>query len=101
MRVHAESIVVETEKPIDAVEVRNIFEVAEGITVKDDIENNLYPMPITATKKYDVEVGRIRQNLVFGDYGLEFFVCGDQLLKGAALNAVQIAEVLQEFKNIK
>jgi len=98
MRVHAESIVVETEKPIDAVDVRKRFEVAKGIMVKDDIENDIYPMPITATKKYDVEVGRIRQNLVFGDHGLEFFVCGDQLLKGAALNAVQIAEVLKNKK---
>ncbi|NPE31725.1 aspartate-semialdehyde dehydrogenase, partial [Methanococcoides sp. SA1] len=54
----------------------------------------IYPMPLNATKKYDVEVGRIRRNLVFGDHGLEFFVCGDQILKGAALNAVQIAEKL-------
>ena len=55
---------------------------------------NVYPMPLTATEKFDVEVGRIRQNLVFGERGLEFFVCGDQLLKGAALNAVEIAEVV-------
>ena len=50
-------------------------------------------MPLNATKQYDVEVGRIRSSLVF-ENGLDFFVCGDQLLKGAALNAVQIAEVL-------
>ena len=57
-------------------------------------------MPLTASEKYDVEVGRIRQNLVFGENGLEFFVCGDQILKGAALNAVQIGEVIakQRFK---
>jgi aspartate-semialdehyde dehydrogenase len=49
-------------------------------------------MPITATGQDDCEVGRVRQSLVFGTHGLDFFVCGDQLLKGAALNAVQIAE---------
>ncbi len=94
MRVHSESIVVETEKPIDPGEVRKLFGETAGIEVKDDIENNVYPMPLTATKKYDVEVGRIRQNLVFGENGLEFFVCGDQILKGAALNAVQIGELM-------
>jgi aspartate-semialdehyde dehydrogenase len=51
-------------------------------------------MPITATGKFAVEVGRIRQNLCFGDHGLEFFVAGDQLLKGAALNAVHILQYL-------
>jgi aspartate-semialdehyde dehydrogenase len=94
MRAHAESIVVETEKPIHPDEIRKLFAKTDGIEVKDDIKNNIYPMPLTATKKFDVEVGRIRQNLVFGDYGLEFFVCGDQLLKGAALNAVQIGELI-------
>jgi aspartate-semialdehyde dehydrogenase len=92
MRVHAESIVVETEKPINPLAVKRLFGKTKGIQVKDDIYNKVYPMPLTATKKFDVEVGRIRQNLIFGKHGLEFFVCGDQLLKGAALNAVQIAE---------
>ena len=49
-------------------------------------------MPLYATGQYDVQVGRLRKSLVFGDYGLEFFVCGDQLLRGAALNAVLVAE---------
>ena len=49
-------------------------------------------MPLTATGQYDVEVGRLRKSLIFGDHGLEFFVCGDQLLRGAALNAVLVAE---------
>ena len=53
-------------------------------------------MPRNVSEKWDVEVGRIRKNLVFGDNGLEFFVSGDQLLKGAALNAVQIAEIFVE-----
>ena len=94
MRAHSESIVVETEKPVNADDVRKLFDETPGIVVKDDIQNNVYPMPLTATEKFDVEVGRIRQNLVFGERGLEFFVCGDQLLKGAALNAVEIAEVI-------
>jgi aspartate-semialdehyde dehydrogenase len=93
-RAHSESIVVETEKPVDVNEIRGIFEKTDGIEVRDNLESNLYPMPLTASTKYDVEVGRIRKNLVFGDNGLEFFVCGDQILKGAALNAVQIAEVV-------
>ena len=51
-------------------------------------------MPITASTKYDVECGRLRKNDVFGDNGLDLFVCGDQLLRGAALNAVLIAEAI-------
>jgi len=56
---------------------------------------------MNASEKFDVEVGRIRQNLIFGEHGLEFFVSGDQLLKGAALNAVQIGELIvqQRFAN--
>jgi aspartate-semialdehyde dehydrogenase len=57
-------------------------------------------LPLTATGKYHVEVGRIRKNLVF-DNGLDFFVAGDQLLKGAALNAVQIAEALIEMGEVR
>jgi aspartate-semialdehyde dehydrogenase len=94
MRAHSESIVVETEKPVNPDEVRKIFEKTPGIVVKDDIDNNVYPMPLTSSEKYDVEVGRIRQNLIFKEHGLEFFVSGDQLLKGAALNAVQIGELV-------
>ena len=63
----------------------------------DDITKNLYPMPLTASKKYDVEVGRIRKNDVFGENGLDFFICGDQLLRGAALNAVLVAEKARSF----
>ena len=96
IRAHAESIVVETEKIINPKDVKTLFSNTKGIELVDDIANNKYPMPLTASKKYDVEVGRIRQNLVFGEKGLEFFVCGDQILKGAALNAVQIAEVIKE-----
>lgn len=94
MRAHSLSIVVETEKKVSADDVLKVFEGTPGIVVRDDILNNVYPMPLTATEKCDVEVGRIRQNIVFGERGVEFFVCGDQLLKGAALNAVQIGEAV-------
>lgn len=94
MRAHSESIVVETEKPIAPEEIRDIFARTNGIIVVDDTENCIYPMPLSASNKFDVEVGRIRQNLIFGEHGLEFFVCGDQILKGAALNAVQIGELV-------
>ena len=94
MRAHAESIVVETRDPVDPAEVRASFSDTPGIVVRDDIDNCVYPMPLTASEQFDVEVGRIRRSLVFGDHGLEFFVCGDQILKGAALNAVQIGELL-------
>ncbi|MFC2174380.1 aspartate-semialdehyde dehydrogenase [archaeon] len=95
-RAHAESIVVETEKPASPEEVRDLFANTPGIVLKDSPAENVYPMPLTASNNYDVEVGRVRRNLVFGDHGIEFFVCGDQLLKGATLNAVQIAEALIE-----
>ncbi len=93
-RAHSESIVVETEKPINPEDVRKIFENTAGIVVRDDIGHNVYPMPLTSSGRYDVEVGRIRRNLIFKEHGLEFFVSGDQLLKGAALNAVQIGELI-------
>uniref|UniRef100_A0A7S0L8G2 aspartate-semialdehyde dehydrogenase n=1 Tax=Coccolithus braarudii TaxID=221442 RepID=A0A7S0L8G2_9EUKA len=94
LRAHAEAITIETEKPIDLAAALAALEAAPGVVVVDDPANNLYPMPLTATSKYDVEVGRIRANDVFGDKGLDLFVCGDQLLRGAALNAVLIAEAV-------
>lgn len=93
LRAHSESIVIETEKPISVERAREVLSTAPGVELIDDVDDLKYPMPITASEKNDVEVGRIRQNLVFGENGLEFFVCGDQLLKGAALNAVQIAKL--------
>jgi len=92
LRAHSESITIETELPMDPDDVRALLEKAEGVKVVDEPSSLSYPMPLNATGQYDVEVGRIRQSLVFGDKGLEFFVSGDQLLRGAALNAVIIAE---------
>lgn len=71
-----------------------MLERTPGVHVVDDPEHNQYPMPLHASENYDVHVGRIRQSLVFGSHGLDIFVCGDQLLRGAALNAVLIAEAL-------
>ena len=92
-RAHSEAIVVETEKPADPAKARAVLKAAPGVKLVDDPAALSYPMPLTATEQYDVEVGRLRTNLVFGENGLEFFVCGDQLLKGAALTGVQSAEV--------
>lgn len=94
MRTHSEAITLELEKAADPNEARAILENAPGVEVRDDPAQNLYPMPLTASGKFDVEVGRIRSSEVF-DGGLDLFVSGDQLLKGAALNAVQIAEYMQ------
>jgi aspartate-semialdehyde dehydrogenase len=92
LRAHAEAVTIETEKPVTPAAAREALRRAPGVVVVDDPAANLYPMPITASGKYDIEVGRIRESLVFGPNGLDFFCVGDQLLKGAALNAVQIAE---------
>jgi len=92
LRAHSESIIIETEEPVTAEGARAVLEAAEGVKVVDEPGELKYPMPLNATGEYDVEVGRLRQSIVFGDHGLEFFVSGDQLLRGAALNAVIIAE---------
>lgn len=91
-RAHAEAVTIETTQKITPEQARAILKKTPGVKLVDNPENFEYPMPLNATQKFDVEVGRIRQSLVFGEYGLDFFVCGDQILKGAALNAVQIAE---------
>lgn len=85
-------IIVETEKPVDIELARKVLSESPGLVLLDNQEKQEYPMPLTATGSFDVEVGRVRKSLVFGDHGLEFFVCGDQLLRGAALNAVLVAE---------
>jgi aspartate-semialdehyde dehydrogenase len=93
LRAHSESIVAEFEKPLTVAEARELLAKAPGLKLVDDRERNLFPMPIEATEQYDCLVGRIRQDLSCNK-SLALFVAGDQLLKGAALNAVQIAEVL-------
>lgn len=99
-RTHSESIVLELARPAEVGDVRELLAGAAGVEVRDNVGQNLYPMPLTATGKWDVEVGRIRSSLVF-EGGIELFVAGDQLLKGAALNAVQIAEYLHEHGGLR
>ncbi|WP_457630311.1 aspartate-semialdehyde dehydrogenase [Oceanithermus sp.] len=93
LRAHSEAATVLFEKPVTPEAARAVLEKSPGVEVVDEPAANRYPMPLTATGKWNVEVGRIRQNLAF-ENALDFFVSGDQLLKGAALNAVQIAELL-------
>ncbi|MDD3968922.1 MAG: aspartate-semialdehyde dehydrogenase [Proteiniphilum sp.] len=93
MRAHSEAIWVETERPISVAEAREAFEKAEGVVVIDNPANKEYPMPLDLSGKDPVYVGRIRKDLT-NDKGLSFWSVSDQIRKGAALNAVQIAEYL-------
>jgi len=95
MRAHCESINLEFTNPITPEEAKKILDAAPGITVLDDREHNRFPMPIDASGKDDVLVGRIRQDESLpNNRGINLWVAGDQLRKGAALNAIQIAELL-------
>ena len=95
MRAHSESINLTFSKPISENEAREILSNAPGVQVIDDREKSHFPMPIESSDGDDVLVGRIRQDISQPDgRGIEIFISGDQLRKGAALNAVQIAELL-------
>ena len=93
MRAHSESIWVETERPISVAEAREAFSKAEGVVLMDDLANKIYPMPLDIAGKDPVYVGRVREDLA-NPNGLTFWTVSDQIKKGAALNAVQIAEYL-------
>lgn len=97
MRAHSESIWAETEKPVTPQEFVKACEATQGITVVDDPVNNAYPMPLDLAGKDDVYVGRIREDIA-NPNGITFWCVSDQIRKGAALNAVQIAELLIEKK---
>jgi aspartate-semialdehyde dehydrogenase len=92
-RSHSVSITAVFEKPVDVESARAAFEGKPGIQVVDDPANKVFPVPLDTTGKDDCLVGRIRKNLVL-DNALDLWVVGDQVRKGAALNAVQIAELL-------
>lgn len=94
MRSHSESITLEFENPLSPDEAREILSTAPGVKVVDDPANLRYPMPLDTSDQDLVFVGRIRRDLSAADgvNGLTFFCCGDQIRKGAATNAVQIAE---------
>ncbi|MDQ6630363.1 MAG: aspartate-semialdehyde dehydrogenase [Verrucomicrobiota bacterium] len=92
-RAHSIAVSAEFEKPVSVAAAREVLKKAPGLDVVDEPEKKEYPLPLYAAGKYNCQVGRIRQDCAF-DNGLCFWVAGDQLLKGAALNAVQIAEEL-------
>ena len=95
MRAHAESINLELNGELSEEEARAILEKAPGVSLIDDRANNKFPTPLDASDMDDVYVGRIRRDISQGgNNGLELYVCGDQIKKGAALNAVQVAELL-------
>ena len=97
LRAHCEAITFECEKPITEDQVRRILATAPGVRIVDDRANNYFPMPVDASGQDDVLVGRIRKDLSDpSGHSIAMFVAADQLLKGAALNAVQIAELLPE-----
>jgi len=93
LRAHSEAIWIETEEPISVEQAIEAFRKAEGIVVQDDPSNKVYPMPLFAASKDAVFVGRIRKD-ISNPNGLSFWCVSDQIRKGAALNAVQIAEYL-------
>jgi aspartate-semialdehyde dehydrogenase len=95
LRAHAMAVTIECTRPITASEVRQLLQNAPGVKLVDDPERNYFPMPRDATGNDPILVGRIRQDLSDpSGRSISLFVAGDQLLKGAALNAVQIAELL-------
>ncbi len=93
MRAHSEAIWVETERPVTVEEARKAFENAKGVVVLDNPSEKSYPMPLDIANQDPVYVGRIRRDLT-NEYGLSFWTVSDQIKKGAALNAVQIAQYM-------
>ncbi len=93
LRSHSESVWFETEEPLSVEQIRKALEAAPGVTLVDDPQNYVYPMPIDSAGKDDVFVGRVRKDLA-DDNGNTLWLTGDQIRKGAALNAVQIGEWL-------
>ena len=92
-RSHAESVNVEFEDEISVEKAREVLAAFPGVTLTDNPDEQIYPMPLETSGKNDVEVGRIRKDYST-DNALNFWVCGDQIRKGAALNALQIAEYM-------
>ena len=100
LRSHSESVWIETEEPITVEQAQAAIAAAEGVTLQDDPANLVYPMPLETGGKDDVYVGRVRKDLA-NDNGITLWLSGDRIRKGAALNAVQIAEYLVKVGNIK
>ncbi len=100
LRAHSEAINLEFKEPFSVEKAREIVAQSPGVKLLEDWQKNYFPMPIDASGKDDVLVGRIRQDISH-PCGLELWICGDQIRKGAALNAVQIAELLIEKSWLK
>jgi aspartate-semialdehyde dehydrogenase len=100
LRSHSEAVWMETERPIEVEEARQAIAAADGVQLMDDPANKVYPMPLFLAGKDDVYVGRIRKDLA-NPNGLTLWLVGDQIKKGAALNAVQIAEWLIANNGLK
>ena len=97
LRSHSESVWFETEKPISVESIRKALAVAPGVTLVDDPQHYVYPMPLDSAGKDDIYVGRVRKDLA-DDNSNTLWLTGDQIRKGAALNAVQIAEYLNTHR---
>ena len=95
LRAHSESVWVETERPVSVEEAKEAFSKAEGCVLMDEPEKKIYPMPLFLSGKDEVFIGRVRKDLT-DENGLSFWCVSDQIRKGAALNAVQIAEYLND-----
>ena len=93
LRSHSESVWFETERPLSVEEIRQALQEAPGVTLVDDPQHYVYPMPLESAGKDDVFVGRIRKDLA-DDHSCTLWLTGDQIRKGAALNTLQIAEVM-------
>ena len=100
LRAHSEAVNLEFDSPFEVAKARQILANAPGVKLLEDWQKNYFPMPIDASGKDEVLVGRIRQDISHPN-GLELWLCGDQIRKGAALNAVQIAELLIEKNWLK
>ena len=89
---------VETEAPVSVADFKAACEKFPGLVVNDNPQEQAYPMPLYTSGKDDCEIGRIRKDL-YNDKGMNFWIAGDQIRKGAALNALQIAESLVEHQS--
>ncbi len=90
LRSHSLAVSVKLQREVELAQVRTLWQQMPGLKIVDQPNSKCYPMPLSSTMCYDVEVGRLRYSLIYGKSGLDFFVSGDQLLRGAALNAYEI-----------
>lgn len=99
-RSHSESIMAEFEQPIDVEKARELIALGEGVKLVDDPQNKVYPMPLETSNQDLVYVGRIRKDMSGHENALSLWCCGDQVRKGAATNAVQIAQLLVQEEKV-